>query len=62
MMQIYVTMQVVILVRLPVRSPDTCLFTDCMYKWNCLHLFVTFYAAMLTPPMTTRWGYTATLQ
>ena len=54
-----------LLVRLPVISPVTCLFTDCMYKWNCLHLgeiFVTFYALMLTPSMPTRWGLTATLQ
>ena len=31
----------VILVRLPVRSV-TCLFTDYMHKWNCLHLWWNF--------------------
>ena len=62
----YVTIQVVILVRLPVRYPVTCLFT---FVYTLGKIFVTFYALMLTPSMpkggtfyAKSWDLTATLQ
>ena len=36
------TIQVVLLMRLPVRFLVTCLFIDCMYKWNFLHPWSNF--------------------
>ena len=57
--------QVVILVRLSVRSPELVyLQTACINRivYTFGEIFVTFYTAMLTPSMTTRWGLTATLQ
>ena len=51
------TIQVVLLVRLPVRFLVTCLFIDCMYIWNFLHPWSNFclglhlLCSMLTPSM-----------
>ena len=55
---IYATIQVVILARHPVRSLVTCLFIDCMYKWNCLHPWWNFclHRHILCSNVPTRWG------
>ena len=51
------TIQVVLLMRLPVRFLVTCLFIDCMYKWNFLDPWSNFclgqhlLCSMLIPSM-----------
>ena len=48
---IYSTIQMVLLVRLPDRSLVTCLFIDCMHKWNCSRPWWNFYLHKSIPFM-----------